>query len=85
MCEQINIIEPDALALPHIHALHPLVLSESTTITAKKIQGTQNLMPEELREWNPALGWHEGENICYNVVREPKLYRTYVDEMDLQT
>ena len=56
LCEQINIIEPEALGLPHIHALHSLVLSESTTITAKKIYGAQNLMPEELLDWNPAFG-----------------------------
>ena len=59
LCEQINLIEPAALALPHIHALHSLVLSESTTITAKKIQTAQHLMPEELLEWNPAFGWHD--------------------------
>ena len=67
MCEQINLIEPSALALPHIHALHSLVLSESTDITAKKVVAAQNLMPEELAEWNPSCGWHEREQVHYFV------------------
>ncbi len=37
-------------------------------------------MPDELGDWNPALGWHERENVHYNVVREPKLHRTYAGE-----
>ena len=63
LCEQINLIEPSALSLPHIHALHSLVLSESTAITAKKVLTAQNLMPDDLAEWNPSFGWHQREQI----------------------
>ncbi len=66
--------------LPHIHALHSLLLSESAPITGKKIHDHQNLMPEELSGWDSGYGWHERENAHYSVVREPKLYRTYSGE-----
>ncbi len=72
ICEQINLIEITDLTQPHIHALHSLLLSESSPITGKKIQGQQQLMPEELWDWDSALGWHERENVHYIVVREPK-------------
>ena len=87
LCEQINLIDVTQLSLPHIHALHSLVLSDSAPVTGKKIQPQQTLMPEELWDWEPGLGWHERwdwdsingwqkRNIRYCVVREPKLYRT---------
>jgi hypothetical protein len=75
LCEQINIVEPSDLAHLHIHALHALLLNTSSPVTGKKIHESTSLMPEPLQDWVHSLGWHERENICYNVVREPKLYR----------
>jgi hypothetical protein len=34
------------------------------------------MMPAEYHGWDHAWGWHEMENIHYQVVREPKMYRT---------
>jgi hypothetical protein len=37
------------------------------------------MMPEELHNWEHSYGWHERENLWYDVVREPKLYRGGLD------
>ena len=79
LCEQINIVEPADLAKPHIHALHALLLTTSSPVNGKKIYENTSLMPDELHDWAHGQAWHEGENLCYNVVREPRLYRTCGD------
>ena len=79
LCEQINLVEPKDLELPHIHALHSLLLTESSPVTGKKIHGNSHLMPEGLQDWGTGYGWHERENIHYVVVREPNLYRVIND------
>ncbi len=56
LCEQINLIELSALGLPHIHALHSLLLSESPPVTGKKIMGARHRMPDELEGWDDGHG-----------------------------
>ncbi len=81
LCEQINIVGEHMLGEAHIHALHARLLVASTLITGKKQSAdVQNLMPEEIHDWDSTLGWHERENIHYNIVREPKLHRIYIDD-----
>ncbi len=79
LCEQINICEKSDLEKPHMHALHNLLLTESTPVTGKKISINHNTMPDELRDWDCSWGWHQRENVHYAVVREPKLYRSCIE------
>jgi hypothetical protein len=79
LCEQINLVEQSDLELPRIHALHSLLLTESSPVTGKKIHSNSHLMPEGLQGWDTGYGWHEREDIHYVVVREPNLYRIVED------
>ncbi len=56
LCEQINIVEQSDLAKPHIHALHSLLLTESSPVTGKKSLGGNDLMPESLYGWDTWMG-----------------------------
>ncbi len=41
--EHINLVEPGALKLPHIHDLHSLLLTGSVPVTGKKIHDEQKM------------------------------------------
>ncbi len=56
LCEQINIVEQTDLAQPHLHALHALLLTESS-----------DLLPESMYGWDSGWGWHEHDGTTYEV------------------
>jgi hypothetical protein len=74
LCNRIQIFTKEQIQSGQLVNFHD-VLNEGSAV---RCLDQPDRMPEELKAYDSGFGWHKKyEDIQYNVVREPKLYRVH--------
>jgi hypothetical protein len=74
LCNRIQIFTKEQIQSGQLVNFHD-VLNEGSAV---RCLDQPDRMPEELKAYDSGFGWHKNyEDIQYNVVREPKLYRVH--------